>query len=182
MRQRSSARSRGPVVAALLLIGACVWPLSSYAAPRQPATRTATFQATYTGTLLIGKTPFVSTRTGRGTASTLGRSSLVSSDRAVHMFRNDPQAKCLAVIGEGALRIASGDQVKFLYLLGACGLYPGLRYAPSGHYIIYGGSGKFAGAHGRGTFRETGILNLGAPGDASPITDTFSGTLTLPAR
>lgn len=184
MRQKSSARSRGPVVAALLLIGACVWPLTSYAAPQHPASRTVTFKATYRATLLIGNTPYVGTHTGRGTASILGRSTLVSSDRTVRTVKNDPEAICLAVIGQGALRIASGDQVKFLYLLGGCGMGKpdsGGHYAPFGNYLIYGGSGKFSGAHGRGTIRETGKFNFGNPGNTSSVTDTFSGTLTLPA-
>jgi hypothetical protein len=59
--------------------------------------------------------------------------------------------------------------------VGSCPLPVGVG---TGYYIIFGGTGKFAGATGSGTFHEL-QPQLVRPGLSVPITDTFKGMLTL---
>jgi hypothetical protein len=163
------------VTAVLVLIGMGTLAISqANSAHGQPVFRSVAFHATYTGTLFVGGHG-IGQRHGTGTASVLGKSTLSAIDKTVHNPRNDNNAVCLAIVGAGVLRGANGDQVNFLYLLGGCPF----GQVPAGYYFVYGGTGRYAGAHGKGRLVEGGTA--GAPGVSVPITDAFTGTLVLPS-
>jgi hypothetical protein len=137
-----------------------------------PLGRSYTFKATYTGTVAVQSGSLLATRSATGKASVLGASTLSAADTDIHIPESDPAVTRVAGEGHATLTAGTRGSIMLLYV------FTGDPVA-SGYYIIFGGTGKFAGATGAGRFREVGSAN---PGQQAGITDTFKGTLILPSK
>jgi hypothetical protein len=132
--------------------------------------KTYAFRATYVGALSVRpQSGDLATTQGTGRATALGRSYLVAHDTTVY----STAAPRVAGQGAGSLTTRNGDgQITFLYIFARRPQGTGM----SGYYVIKDGGGRFAGAHGSGTFAETGV---GETGRSMSTTVSFAGTLTV---
>jgi len=148
--------------AALLVLAASLFTVAPKPAHAQPARTAMTFQAKYqvSFALVQGK---LASRSGTGTASAIGKSSLSARDTFVNLFGD----QCTAVEGQGSLSATHKGSLSFFYTLLVCG-----SSQRAGSFLAYKGTGKFKGAYGTGQFAE----QAGSPYNI----DLLQGTLTLP--
>ena len=127
------------------------------------------FSGTYRGT--VGFTsPTTGAYQGSGTASHLGNSTIVGTVQAV-----GPASSCsdgFAARHMITLTAANGDQLFLVVTDDSCQVAPGV-YEGTGTYEITGGTGRFAGATGSGTFDGRGDFNTGT------FLQTFEGTISF---
>lgn len=169
--------------ARLALIGVATGTLTALAtgvgaqpASADSAATRAPFKAHYAGSFTATSTGF--SVSGSGNATLLG---MTENNGTVVM---QPQANpaCpstgFVVTNDEVLTAANGDQVVLTILDMPCpvpgqpGIYDGVST-----YHITGGTGRFAGANGHGSFDGRG--NFNNPDDLT-FTYTFSGTISVP--
>lgn len=138
------------------------------------ATRSVAFHGTYKGTLTTGNGGGIRRSTGQ--ASQLGKSKLYARDLQSGHYGG---AGVGAVEGEGTLTAKGGSVLRYAYVteFHIDGKTPSV-----GYYVFEGGTGRFYGASGTGTIRETPTGP--APTNPSPteltqVTLVFQGTLNL---
>jgi hypothetical protein len=144
-----------------------------------PAASAATltpFKAFYSGSFTATTTGF-SVR-GAGHATTLG----LSKNHGTVVIQAQPNPACPAtgfiVINDEILTAADGDQLTLTILDKPCpvdgepGIYDGIST-----YSITGGTGRFAGASGKGMFDGRGDFT--DPNNLT-FTYTFNGTISIP--
>jgi hypothetical protein len=162
--------------AALLPIGALL-ALPTFAGMQPASAATpAPFRASFAGTFTPTDTGF--SVGGQGRATLLGK----STNQGTVVMQSQPNPACpttgFVVTNDEILTAANGDQVTLSILDMPCpvpdspGFYDGVST-----YHVTGGTGRFAGASGQGTFDGRGDFN-----DPSHLTFTytFDGTLTAP--
>jgi hypothetical protein len=127
------------------------------------------FSGTYRGTVAF-TSPTSGAFQGSGTASYLGKSTIVGTVQAV-----GPASSCsdgFAAQHTVTLTAANGDQLSLVVTDDSCQVAPGM-YEGTGTYEITGGTGRFAGATGSGTFDGRGDFNTGT------FLQTFNGTISF---
>lgn len=163
---------------ALLAIGmsALLALLSSAGAPRALAATQVPFTAQFSGAITFSPTPsgFPVHVSGTGGGSHLGR----STNGGTVVLLNETNSECpttgFVVLNTQTITAANGDRV-FLTITdhpcpaGGPGLFSG-----SDPYTITGGTGRFAGASGGGTFVGNGNFNN------NTFSYMFSGAISVP--
>ena len=170
LNRTSRMRSWQLLVAATALI-AVVTGVGAHAAS---AATLHPFKAVYSGTFTPTSTGF--SVVGAGHATTLG----LSTNQGTVVIQTEPNPACpmtgFVVTNDETLTAASGDQVTLSILDKPCpvtgepGIYDGVST-----YHITGGTGRFAGASGEGTFDGRGDFT--DPSDLR-FTYTFDGTIS----
>ena len=115
------------------------------------------FSGTYRGTVAFTG-PASAAFQGSGTASHLGKSTIVGTVQAV-----GPASSCsdgFAARHMITLTAANGDQLFLVVTDDSCQVAPG-EYEGTGTFEITGGTGRFADATGSGTFDGRGDFNTG---------------------
>ena len=160
----------GPVLVALWCSSG---PQTVLAATQVP------FEAHYSGAMHLSNLPggFPVNVTGSGNASHLGQSS-----NSAHVIQlNETNSGCpttgFVVLNTGVLRPTqdSNDQIDVMITDHPCPVAGQANvYSGTDSYTVTGGTGRFAGATGQGSFTGTGNFNN------LTFTYTFSGTITAP--
>ncbi len=133
------------LVTALLALGAVgirAIPVSAAATHEVP------FTGTYSGTAVL-TSPTSATFSGKGIATHLG-SSTNEGDSVV----TGPDSSCpggLANDHHETLTAANGDTLSLISYDVACPMSPGTFHG-IGHWVVTGGTGRFSGATGQGSF------------------------------
>ena len=161
---------------ALFALGASIALVNISGSPVAAATMQVPFKAHYSGTFVPTDTGF--TVGGMGRATQLGN----SNNQGTVVIQSQPNPACpttgFVVTNDETLTAANGDQVTLSILDMPCtvagepGIYDGVST-----YHITGGSGRFAGASGHGTFDGRGNFNV--PNNFT-FTYTFDGTISAP--
>lgn len=147
-------------VLALLAVGA----LLLGASPAAAADSQVPFKVTFSGSAAISS-PTTSTFVGTGHASHLGR--ITTSGRADITGLDGSCPGGVANVNTETLTAANGDTITISSQDVACPTGPG-QYHGTGHWTVVGGTGRFAGATGAGSF----------DGHSDFIAGTFEATLT----
>jgi hypothetical protein len=128
-------------------------------------------KGTYTITQLQSSPPLYSGHaTADGIVSSLGKATLVVDGQTT----TDSSGNIVPVAGTwiATLTAANGDQVFLRYLFPANDNAAG-KYTLSGEYTVTGGTGRFSGATGKGTYSAEGTYSL-LPG---LVDGKFAGSL-----
>jgi hypothetical protein len=156
---------RGPVMAlmtaAALVMGANV---------ASAAGGHTTFKATFSGTAQL-TSPTTALFVGAGSATQMGR--VTTSGDALVTGSSDACAGGLANINTETLTNNDGDTVTFTSDDVGCPTGPG-QYHGFGHWTVTGGTGRFTGATGEGSFDGHSDFNVGT------FTITLTGSLVMP--
>jgi hypothetical protein len=153
------------------LIGATALTVMLVTVGLQPALAASPlpFRASYSGVITPPNGPPPVDLSGRGTASFLG-----ASTNSGHIAVTGP-ASCaggFAVRNDEILRsIDDGDQIWLTIIDQSCPIAPGV-YHGVGTYTVTGGTGRFVGASGQGTFDGRGDFNQGT------YVISFTGTIS----
>lgn len=126
------------------------------------------FSASYSGTAATDLT-----FSGTGTATHLGR--IANNGYAVI---TGPSSSCLegfANTNYQTLTAANGDSLTLTSSDEACPIGQGV-YRGTGHYVVTGGTGRFSGATGQGTFDGRADFTQGV------FTFQLTGTISAPNR
>ena len=155
---------------ALIALGALAVPSTAAAAPIAP------FKAFYAGSFTGTTTGF--SVGGTGHATLLGS----STNSGTVVMQSEPNPTCpttgFVVTNNETITAADGDQITITILDAPCpvqgepGIYDGVS-----QYVITGGTGRFAGATGTGSFDGRG--NFNTP-DHLTFTYSFNGTISTP--
>lgn len=182
VRRHVTAAVAGAAVAAALtcgVLGVAGAAPSPSAAARPATSHPATtytklkFKATYSGKIALlidGTTVTGHISSGKGTATTLGKSTLTGSGGSSTSASCDPMTGTGSLTGSGSkltLKILSSTQ--------GCGTYPApTKVTITGSAKVTSGVGKFKGA--TGTLTISGSFTL--PSTTSNSTDSFTARLT----
>ena len=130
------------------------------------------FKASYSGVITPPHGPPPVDLSGTGTASHLGKST-----NSGHVAVTGPSscANGFAVQNDEVLTSTDdGDQITLTIHDESCPISSGV-YHGVGTYVVTGGTGRFAGATGQGTFDGHGDFNQGT------LTFTLTGTISRPS-
>jgi hypothetical protein len=158
------------------LIGASALTVMLITAGLQPALAAGqvAFQGTYSGVITPPHGPPPVDLSGTGTASYLGASTN-SGHIAVIGPPSNGCANGFRVRNDEVLTSTDdGDQVTLTVLDDSCPISPGV-YHGVGTYVVTGGTGRFVGASGQGTFDGHGDFNQGT------FTFSMKGTISKPS-
>lgn len=139
--------------AALLALGALALGTSAASA----ASSQVPFKATFSGRAEI-LDPTTSGFTGAGTATHMGR--IATEGRAYISGLNSSCPGGVANLNVETLTAASGDTLTISSQDVACPTGPGL-YHGTGQWTVTGGTGRFSGATGQGTYDGSADFNAG---------------------
>jgi len=176
-----NARSRPhSLVAAATLAAALAAPATAEPGPRQPVPFRASLSITETVAFTFAPPCFaIGALTGTGIASQLGSVRAVSTDciNPIGMFDpNVPMSFHFASTGTGLVIHAKGEQI-FASYSGTLQAQPSGPHAVSGHFVITGGTGRYAGAVGGGTLSGYEDISGVVVGRGAV---QFNGTISFP--
>ena len=141
------------LVAMLLAVGTMGIRARSVAAA---STQQVPFSASYSGTAIL-TSPTSATFSGTGTATYLGASTN-EGDGVV----TGPDSSCPGGLANNhyeTLTAANGDTLSLISYDVGCPIGPG-QFHGIGHWVVTGGTGRFSGATGQGSFDGHSDFNL----------------------
>jgi hypothetical protein len=159
------ARLIGAAAVTVLVITA--GPQRAFAGTQVP------FKGSYSGTISPPHGPPPVTLSGSGTATHLGR----STNSGTVTVTSEP-ASCSGGFHTHNLETLTstdGDQINLTISDQPCPVSPGV-FQGSGTYVVTGGTGRFAGASGSGSFYGSGDFNQGT------YTFSLKGTISQPTE
>jgi hypothetical protein len=162
-------RRYGLLVAALIAVGTVGMNATSASA----AGNQVPFHGTYSGSALFPSLDAGAFFGGTGTATHLGQGTNTG-----HSVITGPDTSCpggLANINTETLAAANGDTLTITSNDVACPTGP-LAFSGSGHWVVTGGTGRFSGATGQGTFDGHSDFIAGV------FAMQLTGTISAPAE
>ena len=134
------------------------------------------FTATYSGAVTPPHGPPPVTLNGTGTGTMLGNSTNAGRIAVTGQASSCPSTG-FAVENDETLTAANGDQLTLTVHDESCPVSPDRPgvYHGVGVFVITGGTGRFSGATGNGSFSGTGDFSQGQ------FTFSFKGTISAPA-
>jgi hypothetical protein len=167
-------RSGGRALASAFLIAAVL--VSGVAAKDQKSLK-GTATETFTATACPSPAPtlFCAASTGTGEFSHLGK--MTSSYLGIVDFAQPQGPGCYAVASNGTLTSRQGDQLVVLDVGTFCQTSATAAMV-TGNFTITGGTGRFIGATGGGTYTAPTIFNDTFTGGSSD--EVYTGTISLP--
>jgi hypothetical protein len=173
LRKRAIGTAAATAAVTALVVG-----VGAPAASATTATTQLPFKAFYSGSFTPTSTGF--SVSGTGHATELG----ASSDLGIVVMQPQPNPACpttgFVVTNDEILTAANGDELTLTILDRPCpvagepGIYDGVST-----YHVTGGTGRFSGATGQGTFDGRGDFN---DPDHLTFTYTFDGTVSAPTQ
>jgi hypothetical protein len=137
------------------------------------------FQGTYRGASSMPNSTGAMTEViaASGSASVIGISTMHATSTSGAL---NPGG-CIPFTGRGRLNAAGSGSLNYRYSISPCfrPVIPGARPL-TGRYTITGGSGRFRGARGSGTYMERYRTDSGWQAPPGQVAVTFHGTLRLP--
>jgi hypothetical protein len=131
-------------------VGIRAIPVSAASAHQVP------FSASYSGTAIL-TSPTSATFSGMGTATHLG-----TSTNEAYSVVTGPDSSCPGGLANNhyeTLTAANGDTLSLISYDVGCPMGPG-QFHGIGHWVVTGGTGRFSGATGQGSFDGHSDFNL----------------------
>jgi len=146
------------------------------AAGADGAPKVLSFTASYSGTVTPPNGPPPVVLSGTGKASRLGNSTNKGYVAVTGPATSCPDTGFAVENDEILTSVQSGDQIMITVRDESCPIAPGRAvFHGSGAYVVTGGTGRFVGATGQGTFDGTGDFEQGL------FSFTLNGTISAPS-
>ena len=166
-------RLAAPTIGAAALIAASITLAPQAASAGTP--NSVPFTASYSGSVSPPNGPPPVVLTGAGKATHLGNSGNAGSVAVTGPATNCPDSGFAVQNDEVLTSTQSGEQLMITIRDESCPITPGVAiFHGIGTYVVTGGTGRFAGATGEGTFDGTGDFVHGL------FSFTMNGTLSAP--